>query len=91
MKNDENYDQKVRKAVELLDELKETINQIIWTTKTEVYTAERGIIPMIGEQTKYDIKALKLHKKDQEKFLRLIDRAMGVYHDHFPHINKPKK
>jgi hypothetical protein len=64
--------------------LKNEIMYILWETNMHDYGNLRYLIPMMGEQAKYDIVSLELISKDKEKFLCMIDNIIGEYHDFFP-------
>lgn len=84
------YTEKIKEAEKLIEELKKEINYILWDTNADTYSTERGLIPMFGEQVKYDLVKLGLNKRDLGKFFKLVDQAMGVYHDYFPKFVRRK-
>jgi len=66
--------------------LKNEIMYILWNTNIQEYGNLRYLIPMIGEQAKYEMASLKLKSQDEEFFIGLIDNTLGVYHEFFPNL-----
>jgi len=79
-----NYEKKIQKADSLLEELKDELSLIVWETDLQSYNNHQYLIPLLGEQSKNEIRKLKLNTNDQEIYFVKVDRLLGVYHDDFP-------
>jgi len=78
------YAEKISRAEEIIAVLKDEILYILWNTDLRDISNLRYMIPMFGEQAKYDIADLGLKEKDLILYEKKVDQALGVYHDFFP-------
>jgi hypothetical protein len=79
-----NYSEKIKAADKILKVLMDEIMDILWNTNIHEFHNLRYLIPMFGEQSKYELMSLGLKYKDENDYLVRIDNILGVYHDYFP-------
>lgn len=86
-----NYDEKLRKAEKIIEEIKAELLHIITDTEIHEYCSNRMIIPWIEEESEYAIKRLKLKEEDEKKLIIRLRNTVGVYSENIPLLRRTGK
>lgn len=86
-----NYEEKIKQADIILNELKQQLLEIIIETGPHEYCSNKFMLPWLEEDTEYAIKKLKLNPKDQKGYIRKIHNTFGVYSEDLPLLKRKRK
>ena len=85
------YEEKIRRARETIENLKKELLHIITDTEFHEYCSNRMIIPWLEEESEYAIRKLQLKKEDEKRFLVRLRNTVGVYSENIPLLRRNSK
>ncbi len=82
------YKDKIRRAEQIIDTLKDELMFILWDTSPDEYGTFHNLFPWVEEETEYLIRDLQLNDKDEAYYSDKVHQVMGEYSELIPLLKK---